>query len=310
MTARTLLITAIALVFSACLWAGRRFDRSDGAAASTGPGCRIISMAPSITETLYALGLGDRVVGVTRYCSYPPETAQKPKTGGYYDPNFEAMVRLHPDLIVMLDDHQQSLPEFAKLRVRTLVVSHRTIEGILDSFRAIGRVADREALGRQLADQYTRRLQAIQRRTQRQSRPRVLLALDRTFGRGQLADVYVAGVDGYFDRILQCAGGQNVYQQRGVRNPVVSPEGVAWLNPDVIVDLAPRTVVDRLGRSAIAADWNRLPRVEAVRRHRVFVIDQDYALVPGPRFIRLVEDLAELLHPDVKKSTADEGRKS
>ncbi|MEN6407671.1 MAG: helical backbone metal receptor [Thermoguttaceae bacterium] len=310
MTARTILITAIVLLFSVSLWANRWMGESDRAAVAAGDSHRIISMAPSITETLYALGLGDRVVGVTRYCAYPPEVAQKNRTGGYYDPNFEAMVRLHPDLIVMLDDHWQSLPEFQKLHIPVLVVSHRTVEGILDSFRTIGRIAGREEAGRRLAQQYTQRLQAIRRRTEGKSCPRVLLALDRTFGRGQLADVYLAGVDGYFDRILQWAGGQNAYQQRGVRNPIVSPEGIAWLNPEVIVDLAPKKVVDDLGRSAIVADWSSLPRVEAVRRHRVFVIDQDYALVPGPRFIRLVEDLAELLHPDAKKPAAGEGRKS
>jgi len=295
---RVALISAIAMTFAASLEANRRLDGSAAPAPKASESCRrIVSVAPSITETLYALGLGPRVAGVTRYCAYPPEVRQKPHIGGYYDPNFEAVVALRPDLVVMLDDHERSLPGFRQLGMNTLVVSHRTVEGIVDSFRAIGAACGRTNEGRRLAREYENRLARLRDRTEGRLRPRVLLALDRTFGQGRLADIYVAGVDGYFDRIIHWAGGQNAFSGRGVRNPVVSSEGVAWLNPDVIVDLAPGKLVEQLGREAIAADWNELQRVEAVRHGRVYVIDQDYALVPGPRFIRLVEDLAALLHP-------------
>ena len=148
--------------------------------------------------------------------------------------------------------------------------------------------------------EYENRLRRIQEKTRRLPRPRVLLALDRTLGRGHLADVYVVGADDYFDRIIELAGGQNVYQQRGVRYPVVSPEGILWLNPDVIVDLVPKSVLHQTDRKTLVADWNELAGVEAVKNHRVLVFDQDYDFVPGPRFIRLVEDLARVLHPEVK----------
>ena len=197
-------------------------------------------MAPSITETLYAWGLGDRVVGVTRYCEYPPEVKNKARIGGYYDPNFEAILALKPDLVVMLEEHEQSLPGFEKLKLETLVVSpqddrgdHRVVPH--DRPRRAGR--GRKAGG--WPTQYENRLERIREKTRLLPRPRVLLALDRTFGRGHLADVYVAGADDYFDRIIELAGGQNAYRQRGVRYPVVSPEGILWLNPDVIVDLVP-----------------------------------------------------------------------
>ena len=294
---RTTLIAAILLVFSASLLAHRALDESQQP-KTPGQCQRIASMAPSITETLYSLGLGDRVVGVTRFCDYPPEVRAKPRIGGYYDPNFEAAVAVKPDVVIMLEEHEQSLPGFKKLNLGTMVVSHQTVDGIIDSFRAIGRACGKEALGRQMAEEYEARLHRIHEKTRGLSRPRVLVALDRTFGRGHLADVFVAGVDGYFDRMIELAGGQNAYQQRGVRNPVVSPEGIVWLNPDIIVDIVRKEMLEQSSREAIVADWNELTQVEAVKNRRVLIFDQDYAWIPGPRFVQLVEDLARALHPE------------
>lgn len=299
---RVTLVSAILLVFAASLLGNKWLDEQPMRPELTPLWqCRrIVSMAPSITETLYALGLGDRVVGVTRYCQYPPEAKKKQRTGGYFDPNFEAIVALKPDLIIMLDDHEQSLPGFERLKLDTLVVSHRTIEGIIDSFRTIGRICGRGFEGRRMARQYESRLAWIRAQTRGLPRPRVLFTLDRTFGVGHLTDVYIAGVDRYFDWIIELAGGQNAYKEHGVRNPVVSPEGIMWLNPDVIVDLVPKEVLEQTDRETIQADWKDLGQVSAVKNHRVLVFSQDYAFIPGPRFVRLVEDLAQAIHPQVK----------
>jgi iron complex transport system substrate-binding protein len=296
MVYRVTLLAAIFLVFLTGLSAQRRLDAwMQPNRTPTGSCRRIVSMAPSITETLYALGLGDRVVGVTRYCNYPLDAKKKPQTGGYYDPNFEAIVAVRPDLVVMLDDHEQTMPGFEKLGLQTLVVSHRTVDGIIESFRTIGRACGKENEGRRLAADFNSRLERIRRKTPLAPKPRVLFSLDRKFGSGHLTDVYMAGADGYFEKMIELAGGENAYRVRGVRNPVVSPEGILWLNPDVIVDMVPKDIVEQLTRKTILADWDELGQVSAVKNHRVVIFDQDYAYVPGPRFIRVVEDLAEVL---------------
>jgi len=296
---RVTLLAAILLVFSASLFAHKRLEDPLQPEVSPFWQCRrIVSMAPSITETLYALGLGDKVVGVTRFCKYPPQAESKKKVGGYYDPNFEAIVALKPDLIVMLEEHEQALTGFAKLNLETLVVSHQTIDGIIESFRQIGRVCGRGPEGRRLAREYQNRMEKIRTITRDLPRLRVLMALDRTFGTGHLADVYIVGPDNYFDRIIELAGGQNVYREQGVRYPVVSPEGILRLNPDVIIDLVPPGMAGQLDRKTIMADWKELGEVNAVKNGRVLVFDQDYACVPGPRFIKLAEDLARVLHPE------------
>ena len=217
---RATLLVAILTIFSASFLLRQRFDEPMRPEVVPYWRCeRIVSMAPSITETLYALGLGDRVVGVTRFCQYPEEVQSKPRIGGHYDPNFEAILALKPDLIIMLEEHASLLPWFEKLKIETLVVSHKTVAGIIDSFRKIGRVCGKGDEGRRMANQYERQLEWIAEKTRSLSRPRVLLSLDRTFGRGYLADVFVVGADDYFDRIIECAGGENAYRGSKVRYP-------------------------------------------------------------------------------------------
>ena len=102
----------------------------------------------------------------------------------------------------------------------------------------------------------------------------------------------MAADDDYFDKIIQLAGGQNAYGRRGVRYPVVSLEGVMRLDPDVIVNLAPPAKLREIGRPAILKDWDDLKAVKAVKNGRVLIPGRDFALIPGPRFLELVEYLA------------------
>lgn len=259
---------------------------------------RIVSMAPSVTETLFALGLGDRVVGVTRYCNYPAEAAAKPRIGGLIDPNVEAVVALRPDLIVLLEGSQQNLPAFDKLGLPVLVVDHRSIEGILASMVQIGGACGAMARAEALVVELRARIGRVEERVAGRPRPRVMLAVDRTLGAGRIEDVYIAGADGHLGRIIAMAGGQNAYRGT-VPFPVISREGILRMNPQVIVDVLPR-LAPGADRQKTRADWKDLAQVEAVRSGRVFVLDEDYVSVPGPRFVLLVEKLARLIHPEVE----------
>lgn len=258
---------------------------------------RIISMAPSVTETLFALGLGDRVIGVSRFCNYPPEAAAKPRIGGLFDPNFEAIVGARPDLIVMLEGSLQNRPAFDKLGLPTLVVCHKSIDGILASMTEIGRACGVPEKGEAIAADLKARVERVQKKVAGRPRPRVMFAVERTLGSGKIQDVYVAGADGHLDGIIAMAGGQNAYQGN-VRFPVISSEGILKMNPEVIVDMVPR-LVGGADRDAIGSDWQQLAQVDAVKHDRVFVLDDDYVSIPGPRFILFVEKLAKLIHPEV-----------
>ena len=296
-----LLPAAIILsVFAASFTAKRLLRKAEPEEAPQPRRCeRIVSMAPSITETLYALGLDDRVVGVTRYCSYPPATMRKPKVGGYHNPNFEAVLALRPDLVVLLTGDRQSRSAFRKLGLNTLEVCHNNVEGILASFTRIGRTCTADNEARRIVAGIETRLERIRRGTAGLKRPRVLIVIQRTADGDRLEHVCVAGTDGFFDKMIALAGGENAQPPSAVRFPLVSAEGILWVNPEVILDMTAGLVQGKRGQQSPLGAWQRLGEVEAVKSGRVHALRADYAFVPGPRFILLVEELARLIHPEV-----------
>jgi len=296
MRTKLLLIVSIFLVFAGSFLARQMLCPG---AAGTSPQSqrpmRIISMAPSVTETLFALGAGPRVVGVTRYCNYPPEVEGTARIGGFLDPNLEAIVALRPDLVVALEESAQSQPALEKLALPTLFVRHKDVDGILASFPTIGRACGAEAEAERIVADIERRLARIREKTDGLERTRVLFVIHRTVGEGRLQDVCVAGSDGFFDRIVEVAGGRNACPAGYGRFPIVSGEGILRINPQVILDMTSGLTDE----PSILADWQQVAEVEAVRNRQVHALDHDYAFVPGPRFILLVEELARRIHPEV-----------
>lgn len=260
---------------------------------------RIISLAPSITEILFALDLGDRVQGVTQYCQYPPEATEKPKVGAHYDTNYEAILNLDPDLIILLPVSTDAQLRFDELGLRTLVADHRTLDGILDSIVSVAaacQVPDRaDAI---LADLH-RRMDVIRAKTAGLDRPSVLISAGRTKGSGRLEEVYAAGRGQWYDDVITMAGGRNVLVEEGIPFPSLTGEGLVRLNPDVIIEMAQEHEAEGITVEGIIRDWDVLPEMSAIRNKRIYVIAEDYSTIPGPRFINIVEDLARMLHPEI-----------
>ncbi|MEK7793942.1 MAG: helical backbone metal receptor, partial [Candidatus Hydrogenedentota bacterium] len=160
-------------------------------ARDAGPPVRIVSLAPSATEVLFAIGAGDRMVGVTRFCKYPPEAQTKTSIGGFMDTNYEAIVALRPDLVVLLAIHGTAKDRLEALGVSTLEMDHRTLDGILGSIRTAGEVIGAEAAANALIADIESRLDAVSKAVEGADRPRVLLSSGRT--PGPLTVVYAAG---------------------------------------------------------------------------------------------------------------------
>lgn len=256
--------------------------------------CRIVSLAPSVTEVLFALGLGESVVGVTSRCDYPPEAAKKPRVGDYFDLNYEAVVRLDPDLIVMLPGHETAKRHFSGLGYKILVVQHDTVEGILESIRTLGKVGHADQKAEELIGDIRRRMAAVTMQAGGRDRPRVLMAMGRDVAAGNVDKVCIAG-KGLFDELITLAGGDNVFEGN-LAYPWVSAEGMVGMDPDVIIDLTGDMTETPLSRKEVAAQWDVLPGSRAVANHRVYVIDDEFAVIPGPRFVLTLEKLARILH--------------
>jgi iron complex transport system substrate-binding protein len=259
---------------------------------------RIISMAPSTTEILFELGLGDKVVGVTRYCDYPPDATAIAKVGGYVDPNYEEILSLQPDLVILLTSHQDAKRELTKMGIRTATIPHKTVGDIHEAILTIGETCHARKEATALLKEIDRRAEAIRRKVKDKPTPSVLICIGRDTESGQLAGMYMAGKKGFYDEIIEAAGGRNAYEDEAVAYPQLSAEGVIELNPDVIVDLASHINPNGKTADEISSQWDRLRPVAAVRGGRVHVILGNHALRPGPRYVQFLEQLARFLHPD------------
>jgi iron complex transport system substrate-binding protein len=240
---------------------------------------RVISFAPSITETLFALGVGDRVVGVTRYCNYPLQTKSLPRVGGYTDPNFEMILGLKPDLVITLKQHS-TLSDFLKKNgIEQRMVDDEDFEAILQSFATIGAIFGKTHEADSIAASIRGQIVVA---SPCAARPRILLCIGRDNpGSGSVAKVYAAGPKSFYTRLIDLAGGVNAYTDSTFSYPAFSTEGLIRLSPDIIIDLM--ASVAAMPQNKVSADWKGLTMIPAVKNGLVFCPDGDFMIIPGPR---------------------------
>lgn len=263
------------------------------------PPQRIVSTAPSITEMLFALGAGDRVVGVTTYCRYPEEARRKPKIGGYATPNVEAILQQRPDLVVVLDDRTDLVDKLRPFGVATLPLRHQSLADIERSIVTLAAHLGVDDRGRQLAADIRRDLGRVTESTSKRPRRSVLLLVGRN--PGSLTDIYAAGRGSYLDELITLAGGTNLFRDTAVAYSKVSLEDILARDPDVIIDMSHQEGVSAEDVRAIQALWGRFPSLRAVRTRDVHVVTEDVFLVPGPRVSVAVESLARIIHGDGRR---------
>lgn len=258
---------------------------------------RIVSTAPSITEILYALGLGDRVVGVTRFCRYPPEAQSKPKIGDYVNPDIEAIAALKPDLVVIQSNPVRLAERLAALHLKTLEVNQDRIAAIYQSIETIARAAGVEESGARLVADLRAKLDAIHAR--KGPKVRAMFVVGRAPGR--LDGMIVAGKGSYLSELIALAGGQNVFDDAVATYPQVSLEEVLARNPDVIIDfgeMGDGNTITPQQKQAVTFLWTQSSSVKslsAVRQHRIYPVDPGVFVVPGPRVAQAAEAVSEIL---------------
>jgi len=255
---------------------------------------RIVALAPSITETLYALDLGSRIVGVTDFCAYPPEAREKPRVAGFSDINYEALVRTRPDLVVLPLDKLQNRQNLERLGLATLALDTRTIPGLMDTIAMLGKTAGCDEEARALLASIRQHLNAAEEKARGKEPPRVLFSVMHSYqGLGYINEIVAVGNDGFYDALIRAAGGRNVYE--GILSfPRLSRESLFFLNPDIIVDVIPA----HEDLEAVRRDWNSLASVKAIREKRLIFLTDEADTVPGPRFVNTLARLSQAFHPD------------
>jgi iron complex transport system substrate-binding protein len=255
---------------------------------------RIVSLAPANTEILFALGLGDKVVGVTDYCDYPDEAKAKDKVGDFYGPSIEKIIALDPDVIFATGGIQvEAVQQLESLGQVVVAVNPGNIDEIMQAIELVGAVSERKEKADQITTDMRHRIAKVQK---------TLAAVPRE----QIPDAFVlvwiedsrlfsAGPGTFVSSIISLAGGSNVADDTGVEYPQYSSEKLMEVNPEAIISTAhgysnPEDVKKVL----------RLDNLKAVRNNQVYIVeDADLLTLPGPRIVQGLELTAHFLHPDL-----------
>jgi iron complex transport system substrate-binding protein len=269
------------------------------AAAEGTPPQRIVSTAPSITETLFALGLGDRVVGVSQYCRHPAAARALPKVGSLLRPDVETIARLAPDLVVTGTRADGFEGRLRAVGLRFVNADRGTgLSGVYGTIQAIADAAAVPDRGRALVADIQGRLAVLRAEGQRRAHPRVLLIVGRR--PGTLSDIVAVGREAYLGELIELVGGTNVLDDPALPEyPRISLETVVRLRPDVIIDTGDMGEdAPERERQAVAnrALWRADALVSASGIRRIHAATADALVVPGPRVVEAAEWLRGLVH--------------
>lgn len=255
---------------------------------------RIISTAPSITETIFALGAGDRLVGVTTFCDYPPQARKLPKIGDFASPNVEVMLGLSPDLVVILKSRADIRDRLKDFSMPLFEVRQEDLASILLSIQRLAERLEQQDAGQRLTEGIKEQIASVQERVSQQPvRARVLVLIGRN--QGSLTDLYAVGPKSFMGELIRLAGGENIFTDAAAQYPKVSIEAILARKPEVIIDLS-YGEADQAKRDATLRLWQKFPTLPAVESERVFVTSNDVFLLPGPRIGEAVRTLASMIH--------------
>ena len=240
---------------------------------------RIVSLAPSNTEILFALGVGDRVIAVTDYCNFPPEAKEKTKIGGYSTINIEKVISLNPDLVVAAYGNGRETVEFLRRYVPVIALNPKNLTEVMRDIELLGKITNTEENASRIISMMEEKIEEVKRnRTNKRVRVAHILWFD---------PIWVSGKNTFIDEIITIAGGENVFDFEGWR--VVSEEDLIKEDPDVII-VNGGTGMGK-GRNIIYNEVMNL-KLRAVEKGRVYIIDPDIISRPSYRLVYALENLS------------------
>lgn len=255
------------------------------------PPSRIVSLVPSVTETLFAIGAGGQVIAVSSVDKDPPEVASLPRVGALIDPDVERILSLRPDLVVTYHSQQDLSTQLARAGIATFPFSHGGVAEALDAMLAVGRRVGHETEARALVAGIRHRLETV-RASAAGPRPRVLLVFGREAG--SLRGLYASGGLGFLHDLVQIAGGDNVFGDVKRESVQATTELVIARRPEIIVEVRAEALEEEAVRRETRA-WAPLASVPAVRSGRIVWITGTDLVIPGPRLAGAAERLARAI---------------
>lgn len=255
---------------------------------------RIVSFGPSITEILFALGLGEKVVGIDSYSDYPEEAKSKPKIGDAFSPSMEKIAELAPDLVLTLK-HKQLNTELDARGVKFVVIDPKDIDGILKDIELLGKVTGAEARARGVVNEMRQDISRVLNLVKNAPRVKVIYIIDTT----DLNNPWTAGPGSFIDSLITTAGGENIAAKAPSAWVQFSIEEVVSSDPEVII--LPAKHGTAFTSTEVFQSHSAWRETTAVKQGRVYLIDGDIVNRPGPRIVRGLEEMAKMIHPELFK---------
>jgi len=273
---------------------GVRQERCRGVTPLPSQVNRIVSMAPNLTEILFALGLDEKIVAVSNDSDYPPETADRSKVGTFWQPNIEAVIAAKPDLVITLGFSQQRnlAQRLKRIGYNSLALNIEKVSELFEAIERIGAATGRRYEANELVGNIRKKLDNLSALVGTNDRVKVLWIV-------QSEPLRVAGRDTFVNEMIELAGGENAIGQTVHKYPPIGGEQVIACGADVIIEPAMEQE-DLAGQQDKALQyWSKFKNVPAVRDRRVYVIDGDTVSRLGPRLYEGVETIAKCLRPEL-----------
>ncbi len=255
---------------------------------------RIVSMAPNLTEILFALGLSDKIVAVTLDSDYPPATIKIPKTGTFWQPNIEAVIAAKPNLVITLGFTQQKnlAQRLKRIGYNSLTLNIDKVSELFEAIRIIGTATNKQSEANELVGDITDKLDKLSKLVGTNDKVRVLWVVQRE-------PLRVAGRDTFINEIIELAGGENAIGPTLHKYPPIGAEQVIACNPEVIIEPAMNTKYLVKQQSDALEYWRRFKNISAVTNKRIYIIDGNTISRLGPRLYQGIETIAECLRPEL-----------
>ncbi len=289
MTVLTRALALVLLLLPGSAWALSVVDQTGRTLTLSAPPRRIVSLVPSVTEVLYAIGAEDLLVGVTDFCDYPPEAKRKPHVGGMLSPNLETLVTLKPDLVVATrsGNTEETFDQLKRLGIPVYLADPTTVSEVLRLVSNLGELTGHRDGAAAVDKDIERRIEAVRDRVAGRPLPRVLYVL-------WPEPLIVPGKGALVSELIAIAGGASVTADQGQGYPRMSLEAAVGRAPEVII-LASH---GSKGGPAARQQWERLESMPAIKSGRLYTADGDLMHRYGPRFLVGLESLARLIHPE------------
>lgn len=247
------------------------------------PAKRVVTLAPALTEIVFALDKGSTIVGNTKFCNFPSSARQIPRVGGLIDVNLEVLINKKPDIIFLYRDNYDAV-KVMEHRSRLVIVNHTNLRDVFDGIITISQALDIPERGQELVNKIKKQLQYLHSRVSGKKPLKTLLIIGRT--PDKLTNMYIIGKGDFLNELMVIAGGVNAYQG-DLQYPSISMESVVAMNPEVILELSAHN--EGIAEKDVMQLWNQYPFIPAVKNKRISIVRDAIWLIPGPRVVQIAQ---------------------